>query len=121
MSHQDFLELARKQFEGIQKDSQAELDKRKVEVEHLLKPVQEGLKKLDEVQQTIEEKRIGAYSELMKQLDMMSSEHIRLQKETRNLVAALKSPTRRGQWGELQLRRVVEMAGMLERAISIPR
>lgn len=115
MSHQDFLELARKQFEGIQKDSQAELDKRKVEVEHLLKPVQEGLKKLDEVQQTIEEKRIGAYSELMKQLDMMSSEHIRLQKETRNLVAALKSPTRRGQWGELQLRRVVEMAGMLER------
>lgn len=115
MSHQDFLELARKQFEGIQKDSQSELDKRKVEVEQLVKPVQEGLKKLDEVQRSIEDKRIGAYSELMKQLEMMSKEHLRLQKETQNLVSALKTPTRRGQWGELQLRRVVEMAGMIER------
>lgn len=108
-----FLELAYTKYTELHKDQVKDLEERKVSIETLIKPLQEKLGDLKEVNQAIEKERTGAYAALRNQLEQMQTESLRLQRETRNLVDALKNPTRRGQWGELQLRRVVEMAGMV--------
>lgn len=111
-SQEDFLELAATKFKGLKDDSVQELEKRKQAIENLVKPIDERLGKLDELNREMEKERAGAYKEIGTMVKNLMENQGSLEKETRNLVKALRNPTQRGQWGEIQLRRVVEMAGM---------
>ncbi len=80
---------------------------------NLIDPVQKALKQVDEKIHHLEKERVGAYADLRRHLTDLVSVQKELRLETSTLVKALRSPTGRGQWGEMQLKRVVEMAGML--------
>lgn len=109
-----FLELARETLEKYQNLGKAEFEKKEKSVEQLLKPIQESLRKYDEGIQQLEYARRQAYGTLSEQVRSLSESQDKLQRETSNLVQALRSPQVRGRWGEIQLRRVVELAGMVE-------
>ncbi|HWE70848.1 MAG TPA: DNA recombination protein RmuC [Acidimicrobiales bacterium] len=113
-NNEQFLQLADTKLKETREAAEGELAKRQVAIEQLLKPIGEQLGKYDEGMQRLEVERQGAYTTLTEQMKYLSTSHDQLQKETGNLVKALRAPQSRGQWGELQLRRVVEMAGMLE-------
>lgn len=109
-----FLQLAKQSLETFQQGARDDLETRKEAIDALLKPVAESLTKLDGSLRTIEKERIGAYSELVENVRAVAATQDQLRSETANLVKALRQPTVRGRWGEIQLRRVVEMTGMLE-------
>jgi len=111
-TQQQFLELAKSTFRAEQKEAKGELEKREQAVKHLVKPVSESLDKMQLRIGEIEKAREGAYASLREQVASLSETQQGLHKETRSLVKALRQPTGRGQWGEIQLQRVVEMAGM---------
>jgi DNA recombination protein RmuC len=113
-NNEQFLQLADTKLNESRIAADGELAKRQVAIEQLLKPIGEQLGKYEEGMQRLEVERQRAYTTLTEQMNHLSTSHDQLQKETRNLVTALRSPQTRGRWGELQLRRVVEMAGMLE-------
>lgn len=113
-SNAQFLELAKARFDETRAQSQGDLELRKKEVEQLVTPLKETLVKLDEKVGTLESKRERAYGEITNQVNQLVASQQGLQKETQNLVRALRAPAVRGRWGELQLKRVVELAGMLE-------
>jgi DNA recombination protein RmuC len=113
-NNEQFLQLADTKLKETREAADGELAKRQVAIEQLLKPIGEQLGKYDEGMQRLEGERQKAYTTLTEQMKYLSTSHDQLQKETGNLVKALRAPQSRGQWGELQLRRVVEMAGMLE-------
>ncbi|MFL5943677.1 MAG: DNA recombination protein RmuC [Gaiellaceae bacterium] len=114
-NNQSFLELARSQLEQLQQKTTQELEQRKQAVEHLVTPIAESLQKVDGKLQQLEVARTRAYSELSVQVRQLAESQSELRSETGNLVSALRDrPNVRGRWGEIQLRRVVEMAGMLE-------
>lgn len=113
-SKEDFLQLARKTFESGQKDAVAQLEQRKQAIESLIKPVRETLDKYNTSIQQIESGRKEAYGSLKQQLAALMEDQRRLRGETSNLVQALRRPEVRGRWGEMQLRRVAELAGMIE-------
>ncbi|MEN9654260.1 MAG: recombination protein rmuC, partial [Chlamydiota bacterium] len=96
-----------------QEGAKADLEHRHKAIDQTLKPVQESLAKLDTHQRDLEKKREGAYISLTKQIESMSDTEKALRFETAQLASALKSPTTRGSWGQLHLRRVVELAGLL--------
>ena len=112
-SNRSFLDLARAQLEQLQQKTTQELEQRKQAVEHLVAPIRESLQKVDGKLQQLEVARTQAYSELTVQVRQLAEGQKELRAETGNLVTALRSPVVRGRWGEMQLRRVVEMAGML--------
>ncbi|MBS1704867.1 MAG: DNA recombination protein RmuC [Armatimonadetes bacterium] len=112
-SQETFLHLAGKQFEVFKENQQLEMEARKTAIHELVKPINEKLQTLDQVNKELEHSRTEAYATLSEQVKALAEGQVGLQKETRNLVTALKNPTRRGQWGEIQLRRVIEMSGML--------
>ena len=112
-NNQSFLLLAKSQLEQVQQKGTHDLDQRKQAVEHLVAPIKESLQKVDGKLQELEVARQGAYSELKEQVRQLTDSQKELRTETGNLVTALRSPVVRGRWGEMQLRRVVEMAGML--------
>jgi DNA recombination protein RmuC len=113
-NNEQFLQLADTKLKETRQAAEGELAKRQEAIELLLKPIGEQLGKYEAGMQRLEVERQRAYTTLTEQMKNLSISHDHLQKETRNLVTALRSPQTRGRWGELQLRRVVEMAGMLE-------
>jgi DNA recombination protein RmuC len=114
-NNQSFLELAKAQLDQMQQKTTQELEQRKQAVEHIVRPIQESLQKVDGKLQQLEVARTRAYSELSVQVRNLAETQNTLRNETGNLVSALRDrPNVRGRWGEIQLRRVVEMAGMLE-------
>lgn len=114
-SNKSFLELARSQLEQLQQKTTQDLEQRKQAVEHLVAPIKESLSKVDGKLQELEVARTRAYSDLSTQVRVLAEGQKDLRSETGNLVSALRDrPNVRGRWGEIQLRRVVEMAGMLE-------
>jgi DNA recombination protein RmuC len=103
-NNESFLELA-----------SVKLGQKEQAVEHLVAPLKESLQKVDGKLQELEVARKGAYSSLAEQVRQLTETQKELRSETGNLVSALRDrPNVRGRWGEIQLRRVVEMAGMLE-------
>ncbi|MCX7154914.1 MAG: DNA recombination protein RmuC [Rhodocyclales bacterium] len=117
-NNQSFLELARATLEAQQAAALAaartDLDKRQLAIGELVAPVKVSLEKFDLQIQGIEKSRIDAYATLTEQVRAMAEAQGALRLETGNLVKALRAPQTRGRWGELQLKRVVEMAGMLD-------
>jgi DNA recombination protein RmuC len=110
----NFLDLARTTLEKYQSQAKGELEAREKAVETLVKPIGESLKQMDEQVRELESKRAEAYGKLTEQVGSLLDTQRVLQAETGNLVKALREPQARGRWGELQLRRVLELAGMLE-------
>jgi DNA recombination protein RmuC len=113
-NNEQFLALADTRLHQAQAAAQGDLAQRHQAIGQLLGPLSETLVRYEQELKKIEVERQGAYATLNEKVEQLSVGNERLQKETRNLVTALRSPQTRGRWGEIQLRRVVEMAGMLE-------
>lgn len=110
------LALAKGELDKQQMESSKDLKAREAAIESLLRPMQESLAKLSTHSQELEVKREGAYREVLNEIKNMQLSHTDLRKETAQLVAALRAPKVRGSWGEMQLRRCIEFAGMVQYA-----
>lgn len=112
-NNESFLQLAKASLAQFQQQATGELEQRKQAVEALVRPISDSLGKVDEQIRALEKDRAEAYGTLTNQVKSLIGTQAELQTETRKLVQALRAPHVRGRWGEIQLRRVVEMAGML--------
>lgn len=113
-NNQTFLDLAKTVLDSHQQGARSDLEARHLAIAALMKPVSETLDKVGGTLGELEKNRVGAFAALGEQLAGLAQAQGRLQAETGNLVRALRAPAVRGRWGEIQLQRVVEMAGMLE-------
>jgi DNA recombination protein RmuC len=114
-NNQAFIELAKTTLEKFQESAKTDLEARQKAVNDLVSPLRESLEKVDGKLGDIEKSRVAAYSALNEQLKGLVETHLpMLRNETANLIKALRQPTVRGRWGEIQLKRVVEMAGMVD-------
>ena len=113
-NNQSFIELAKQSLESIVNETKGDIGKRQQAIDALINPLQETLKRYEEQIKVMEESRQKAYGGLDEQLKSLGMTQQQLQRETGNLVAALRTPQVRGRWGEITLRRVVELAGMSE-------
>ena len=111
VSSTQFLELAKTNLDKYHEGAKNELEKRQKAIDELVKPLKESLTKVDDKLGKIE--KVG-FTTLTEQIKSLAASEADLRKETANLVTALRRPTVRGRWGEIQLRRVVEIAGMME-------
>jgi DNA recombination protein RmuC len=109
-----FLDLARSALAEFQQGAKGDLEKRQIAIDALVAPVKASLDKVDEKILALERARVEAYGEIRQQFVQMAQDQTKLREETSNLVRALRQPHVRGRWGEVQLRRVIEMAGMLK-------
>jgi len=109
-----FLSMAKNSLKAQQQEATNEMEKRKVAVEQLVKPISQTLEKVQNQISESEKIREGDKASLKQQMVHIAEANQGLQRETSKLVKALRQPIGRGQWGEMQLRRVVEMAGMQE-------
>jgi DNA recombination protein RmuC len=112
-NNEAFLGLARATLEKFQEGARTDLEKRQLAIDKLMEPVKETLGKFDLKMGEMEQARLEAYVGLSEQVRGLLTTHEMLQRETSNLAKALSSPGARGRWGELQLHRVVEIAGMV--------
>ncbi len=113
-NNQAFLNLARVSFETLQAKAEGDLSQRQQAIDSLVKPLHDSLQRYDEQMRLLEQSRQSAYGGLDQHLKSLAESHQRLQQETGNLVKALRAPTVRGQWGEITLKRVAELAGMVD-------
>lgn len=100
--------------DALQSNSQLFLDRSREQFQHLIEPVNSSLRRFEEQVQQIEKERAGAYQGISAQVQALTELQERVRQSTDQLKTALRSPAQRGRWGEVQLRRVVELAGMLE-------
>lgn len=113
-NNQQFLQLAEERMRRFQSESQADLEQRKQSIHHLVEPIRHALEKTEQQIQHIEKHRQASFGTLSEQLRNLSADQLTLRQETGKLSAALRMPGTRGQWGEMSLKRIVEMAGMVE-------
>ena len=111
---ESFLKLVSERFEKHSVSAKEDLEKRRVAIETLVKPLGESLTKFESKVDAIEKAREGAYRAITEQVKGLAEGQIGLRSETNRLVQALRRPQTRGRWGEYQLRNVLEMAGMTE-------
>ena len=112
-NNESFLNLAKTTLEKYQEGAKGDLDKRQEAINKTVEPVGIALKAFNERVDKIEERRIQTDSSIGQQLQQLAESQVQLSKTTGSLVQALRAPQVRGQWGEMQLRRTVEMAGMI--------
>jgi DNA recombination protein RmuC len=112
-NNSSFLQIAQETLKRFQSEAKGDLDARQKAVADMVAPVRESLSKVDAQIQQIEKDRVDAYSGLREQVQSLVTTQKELHSQTGNLVRALRTPNVRGRWGEIQLRRVVEIAGML--------
>lgn len=111
---EEFLKLAQENLKQFHTKAQGDLSQKEQAIENLLKPIKEALNKTEQQIRAMEHERKEAYGSLTKHLETMAQTQQALQGETRNLVKALSRPEVRGQWGEMTLKRLAELAGMVE-------
>ncbi len=113
-NNQSFIELAKTKLEQFQESAKGDLEQRQKAIDQMVKPIRESIDKVDVKIQNLEKVREGAYAGLTEKINNLLTSEDKLQKETANLVSALRKPSVRGSWGEIQLRQAVEFAGMVE-------
>jgi DNA recombination protein RmuC len=113
-SHESFLELAKATLGKYQEGAKRDLELRQKEVKQIVEPIKDSLEKYERQVQEMERIREKAYGGLSQQVQSLMTTQQLLQQETANLVKALRTPQVRGRWGEITLRRVAELAGMLK-------
>jgi len=105
--------LRRRRHRELPERCKIDLEVRQKAISDMVTPLKESLDKVDSKIQEMEKERVSAYTELKEQVKTLSQTELLLQSETSNLVKALRAPSVRGQWGEIQLKRVVELSGMV--------
>ncbi len=113
-NNQAFLQLAQETLKQFHTQAKGDLEQKEKAVENLVKPIKDALEKTEQQIRSIEKERQEAYGALGKHLETLAQTQLLLQGETRNLVQALRRPEVRGQWGEMTLKRLAELAGMVE-------
>jgi DNA recombination protein RmuC len=113
-NNRSFLDLAQTKLGELQQSASADLERRRKAVDELVRPIGDALARIDGTLHEVEKERVASYAGLAEQIHAMARTHQTLQAETVKLAKALRAPQVRGRWGEIQLRRVVEMAGMLD-------
>jgi DNA recombination protein RmuC len=111
-SNEDFLRLAEQRFKTLTQEAAGELEARKTAVGALVQPLQQALAAYQQEARDLEEKRLREISGVGRQLTEVAQAQTALQRETSNLVNALRAPQVRGRWGEIALRKTAELAGM---------
>jgi len=109
-----FVQLAKSELQREQTEARGDLERRQLAIDGVVRPIGDKLREFDEKVGGIELKRESAYASLQAQVRALQESQTRLHTETSNLVTALRSPTTRGRWGELQLQRIAEMTGMMK-------
>lgn len=107
-----FLQLAEENLKTYQEKAKGDLEKRQEAIKELVKPVKENLNKMGEKLSDLDKTQAKSKGQITEQIDRMRKDQQILRQETQNLVAALNSPSSRGEWGELVLDRCLELAGM---------
>lgn len=113
-NNQAFLQLATQSLETVLADAKGDLGQRQEAIKGLVKPLEDALNQYQQNVHQLEQHRAQAYGELKQQIDSLALTEKNLQKEAENLVSALRLPQVRGRWGEMTLKRVVELSGMAE-------
>ncbi len=111
-STQQFLELAKSRLETMQGDATGELDKKRIEIDALVNPLNDTLRELRSELLRVESSRQEAYGQLTSQVHALNDSNKQLRDETGSLVNSLRQPQIKGKWGELTLRRAIELAGL---------
>jgi len=111
-SSDQFMELAKARFDSLQKEAEGDLENRKQAIQSMVNPLETALKDLRTEVSRVESARQEAYGSLRSEVQLLATTNKELREETGSLVNSLKQPQVKGKWGELTLRRVVELAGM---------